>query len=380
MKNSRTTKFWAILVIRCTHNDVLRILIGMATYGLFIATAAAVDVKPVRVIRAKPGPAIENIQLSGTITSEYDASLSTQVSGLVNQVNVDSGNRVNKGDSLIELDSELANLDLKRAAAALAEARAKLKEAIRLRDEARNLRQNANIPRTTVFARASDVDVSTAVVARLEAEYGRHARIVKQHSLVAPFAGVISRRLTDVGEWVSTGSSVLELVATDRLRVDLQAPQKYFSILGAETPVTLQLDAQPERGFPGKIKAIVPITNRNARTFLVRVSVDAPGDFVIPGMSVKAFFKANLSQEMLTLPRDATVKQPDGRNSVWVVTNVNGEWIVSERNVEIGRSLSNTVIVHSGLNADSYVVIQGIESLLEGQPVRILESPTLENY
>ena len=328
---------------------------------------------PVVVTEARVSPVIENIPLSGTVTSARSSSLSTRVSGLVKNINVDAGDRVNEGDILIELDADLARLEQNRSLAVLNEARIALTEAKRLRDEAVNLAKNKNIPETTVQARAAEVELKTAELATTEAEYKQQAEIVKRHVVTAPFTGVISEKLTEVGEWIQTGTPVLSLVAIDQLRLDVQAPQEYFHLINQNTPVEVKLDAMPGRLFTGKVSTTVPVNNPNARTFLVRVQIDNAREIIIPGMSARASFTITFDQEALLLARDAIVQHPDGRNSVWVVKNIDGTFYAYEKQVQLGRSTSTAVIIRQGLQSGELVVIRGNETLQENQAVKILE-------
>lgn len=352
---------------------------------ILVCTAAAVvcgvipqvqarDSAPVKVVEANVSPVVENLPLTGTITSERSAALSSRVSGLVETLKVDAGDRVEQGDVLLQLDTTLAKLALKRAQASLNEARVALAEAERLRDEAINLAKSRNIPQTTVQARIAEVEMQTAAVATLEAENHQQQEMVNRHTVIAPFAGVVSRKLTEVGEWVQTGTPVLELVATDRLRLDIQMPQEYFHLLDQNTPVEVSLDSTSEKSFTGKVFTKVPVNDPSVRTFLVRVLIDNASDVIIPGMSARATFTIDLKKEALTLPRDATIQHPDGRNSVWIVEKGNGGFIASEKQVRLGRSFSDRVIIREGLRTGSLVVIRGNETLTEGQAVHILES------
>lgn len=342
-------------------------------YLLFLPPGQAADSVPVKVTEAKIQPVIETLPLTGTVTSAQSAALSPRVSGLVARVNVDAGDRVTVGDVLIELDTTLARLEQNRSLAALNEARVALAEAKRLRDEAIDLARSKNIPATTVQARIADVEMKSAAVATAEAEYQQQVEILKRHSVLAPFAGVVSRKLTEAGEWVQTGTAVLELVAIDQLRIDVQAPQEYFHLINQQNPVTVILDAVPGKKFIGKVATTVPVNNPNARTFLVRILVENAQDYIIPGMSAQAIFTIKLQEEALVLPRDATIQHPDGRNTVWIINNVNGQYIASELQVQLGRNLSNSVIIKNGLKPGSLVVIRGNETLMEGQRVHILE-------
>ena len=334
---------------------------------------------PVHVVEARVAPLVETIPLTGTITSERSAMLSPRVSGLVAKVNVDAGDSVSTGDVLVELDSVLAKLAMNQSLAALNEARSALKEAIRLREEASNLAKSKNIPETTVQSRIADVEMKTAAVTRMEAEYKQQSEIVNRHTVIAPFDGAVGRKLTEVGEWVETGTSVVELVATKHLRLDVQVPQEYFRLITENSNVTVQLDTVAEKTFNGRITAKVPVNNPNARTFLTRIHINDADGLIIPGMSARAIFNILLEQEALQLPRDATIQYPDGRNTVWVITKVNGKFIASEQQVQLGRNMSRNVVIRNGLEPGSIVVVRGNETLQEGQEVNILEQTTADN-
>lgn len=378
MINTSIQHFYAALSPFLRPSDIYRLLSAITLYICSCGLLYAAEPVPVYVVEAKVGPLIEILPLTGTITSERTAALSPRVSGLVLKVNVDAGDRVSAGDVLIELDPTLAKLDLNRAEAALNEAKVTLKEARRLSDEALDLSKSKNIPQTTVQARIADVEVKAAVIARLEVEYRQQAEIVNRHTVLASFNAVVAQKLTEAGEWVATGTPVIDLVATDKLRLDVQAPQEYFHLIDHGTTVAVKLDAAPDKEFTGKVVTTVPVNNPNARTFLTRVVIDNAEKFIIPGMSAQAIFKIHLKQEALQLPRDATIRYPDGRNTVWTVNEVNGKWIASEQQVQLGRGMSGNVIVKQGLNPGSIVVIRGNETLQEGQTVQILERTTAD--
>lgn len=351
----------------------------LLSFILFLFSASlvfAADPAPVYVVEARVAPVTEVLPLNGTITSERSAALSSHVSGLVARVNVDAGDRVAAGEVLVELDPVLAKLALNRAQAALNEGKVALKESNRLRDEAQKLAQSRSIPETTAQARIADVELKAAAVARLEAEYRQQAELVRLHSVVAPFDGVVSGKLTEAGEWVNTGTPVIDLVATDRLRLDVQVPQEYFHLIGNNTPVVVKLDAVFGLEFSSKVTAAVPVNHPNARTFLVRILIEGASDSIVPGMSAQAVFNLQLNETALQLPRDATISYPDGRHSVWVINKVDNKLIASEQQVQLGRGAANNVVIRKGLEPGSIVVVRGNETLQEGQAVQILEQTT----
>ena len=140
----------------------------------------------------------------------------------------------------------------------------------------------------------------------------------------------------------------------------------------------VKFDAAPGKEFISKVLTTVRGNSPNARTFLTRIELDNTGDFIIPGMSAQAIFNLLLEQEALQLPRDAIIRYPDGRSTVWVITEADGQFIASEQQIQLGRSMSNQVIVRKGLNPGRIVVVAGNETLQEGQVVQILEHTTAD--
>jgi RND family efflux transporter MFP subunit len=338
---------------------------------LIAASAHAQDAVPVMVALVESAKSADKLSLTGTVTSARVASLSPSVDGLVKRVRVDAGDRVTKGKALIDLDSVMAKLALERTKAAAEEARAHLSEQDRLLNEAREMFERGLIPETRTHSANSERRVAAARVDRLVAEQKEQEEIVRRHTVVAPFTGVVSDRFTDPGEWVETGSAVLEIVDTRRLRIDVQVPQERYRQISVGSPVSVELDANAGRVLKGKIIARVPVNNPGARTFLVRVGVDKGVKMMAPGMSTRVVFTLSGERSTVRVPRDAILRKPDGTTSVWVV-NQEDDSSVSERQVELGRSLRGWIDVKSGIDAGMRVVVRGNETLREGQKVRIL--------
>lgn len=359
------------------HQVAYTCLLIFALYwaGAFASRVASADnTAPVTVVTVEEKSLVETVPLTGTITSERSSSLSPRTSGLVAVVHVDAGDRVNEGDTVIQLDTELAELALARARAAVEEARAQLEEAIRLRDEARKLAASRNIPETRVRATEAEVAIREAALARSQVEVREQRARLQRHAVVAPFDGVVSRKLTEVGEWVETGTAVLELVDTRNLRLDIQAPQRLYSAINADMPVQIRLEAIPDRVLNGRVRAKVPVKDVAARTFLVRIDIDEPDSNLTAGMSAQAIFQIESDVRGLILPRDAVVRLPDGTVNVWAIgRDDNGNNIASRLQVKLGNVMSDSVEVKSGLSAGQQVVLRGYEVLSDGQNVRIVE-------
>lgn len=344
---------------------LLALLVGAADYG------HAQEAAPVVVAPAEVAADTVPVRLVGTVTAARRAELSPRVSGLVSGPVPDAGHRVRRGATLVTLDSTLAEIRLNQSLAELDQARALLADAERLSEEAKAL--DANIAETVRRSRAAEVQVRQAALARLEAEYWYQAELIDRHKVIAPFDGIVVRKFTETGEWVETGTPVLEFLGTDAPRIDVQVPQAYFQAIDPERPAKVAVDALPGQSFTARIGAKVPVGDADARTFLVRLDLPDADPRIVPGMSAEVSFSLPAGETGVTVPRDAIVRYPDGTTTVWVVDDGADGVTARERQVRLGRAAENQVWVVDGLAAGTRVVVKGNEILEDGARIAILE-------
>lgn len=348
------------------------VALAAAALALAAATPAHAQQPPrVALATAEEAEIVEEVSLTGTVTSPQSARLAPQVEGRLARIPVDAGDRVEAGARLAALDAELARLELDSAAAAVEEAEAELDDAQRRLDEVRNLAERQSVAESEVRAREAEVRRDRAVLERRRAGHALQAAIVDRYTLTAPFAGVISRRLGELGEWVGPGTPILELVRVDRLRLDLRVPQSHFGRIGRDTGVRVRLDAMPERSLDAHIATIVPVSDPEARTFLARVDIANPEGRMTPGMSARATLRIDTGRTGVVIPRDALIRYPDGRVVVWVAEGNGATRTVSERQVDTGLTFGDRVAVNDGLEPGTPVVVRGNEALQDGQQVRL---------
>ncbi|MEZ0471102.1 efflux RND transporter periplasmic adaptor subunit [Luteimonas salinilitoris] len=320
----------------------------------------------------------ERFSLTGTLTAERDAQLSPRVDGLVARVHVDAGDRVEAGQVLVELDPAVGRQALSRVRAQVAEAEAAAREAERLFAEARRLGEDQYIAASQVDARESELRLAQAALESARASAREQAELVERHVLPAPFDGVVAEKLTEAGEWVQRGTPVLSLVATDRVRLDLRAPQERFGQLDDDAEVRVFADALGGAPLPARIGARVPVTDPGARTFLLRLLIDDPEERLLPGTSARAEIDLPAEAPALAVSRDALLRQPDGGHSLFVIEDVvveDGEAgaVARQRSVRVLRERDDRVAVSGDLQPGQRVVVRGNEALTDGQPVDVAE-------
>ncbi len=354
-------------------NLIKRLLISALLAGVMALPIFAQEPAPVTVAQPEVRPAVEQIELTGSFTARRSARLSPRLSGLVESIGVDAGDPVESGDVVVRLDDSLARLQLAQAEASVAQARASFDEAVRLRDEALRLGEDSFFPDTEIQARKSAVQVAKAALDVAGAERDTMAERLERHSIVAPFDGVIARRLTEAGEWVETGTAVAELVAVDDLWLDVQAPQRLWPRLRQDTDVEIIVDALDGRALTGAVAARVPVSDPAARTFLLRLILPEADPDITPGMSARTVIRLRTDADALLVPRDALIRYPDGTITLYTIDESTSPPVARQRQVTVGRVDGDRAVIESGLSPDQAVVVRGNEVLTEGQPVRIVE-------
>lgn len=159
----------SVTALRRSPHCLLATLLFAASPAFAQPDASAAARTAVEVAIPETSSVAQTLPLTGTVTAERDAALSPRVSGLVQQVPVDAGARVRRGDTLLQLDSRMAQLALQRAEASLSEGRARLAESTRLRNEAKTLAERGTLPRSLYETREAEVKLAEAAIATLEA-------------------------------------------------------------------------------------------------------------------------------------------------------------------------------------------------------------------
>ncbi|MEM7283393.1 MAG: efflux RND transporter periplasmic adaptor subunit [Pseudomonadota bacterium] len=345
-----------------------------ALVGVCFSLTAQEQPLGVVAVIAEKGPVIEEIPLTGTVNSTQFVRLSAAVAGLVSAVAVDAGSKVEQGDTLVRLDDEIARFDWQAATAEVQRLEAQLADSKRRLDEVQELAAENSIAATEVASREARVTIDQAALATAKAGASRRLALLQRHRVRAPFSGVVRSKETEVGAWVTPGTAVLELVATEALRIDFQTPQEHFAKIREDTVVLLR-DADGQF-LPLEVDAAVPVTDPVARTFLLRVNViDMP--HLTPGMSANGLLRLESTRQSVSIPRDALIRYPDGRTTVWIVSKDGSATRVKEQAVTIGSVSGGMVEVITGLLGGEQVVVRGNEALRNGQEVQVvLEAQT----
>lgn len=339
-----------------------------------LATGASLEVlaQDTRVATAviEEATIVEFLDVSGSVTALRTARLSSEVEGRIADFPVAIGEQVTADQTLLTLDAEEARFEARGAAADVEEASAELDDARRRLNEARQLRESRSIADSDLNQRANAVAVAEAVLERQTATRDRWASRIERHRLTAPFAGMVTARHVEIGEWASPGTALMTLVDLDHLMLDFSVPLSWYPRLEtAALEVQVPGDAQWQEA---RVIARVPQEDEAARQFLMRAELET-GGALLPGMAVQGRLRVP-GAEGPVVPRDALLRRPDGQVSVWLAREEDGEWRARQRRVEIGASHDGQTAVLDGLTAGERIVVEGNERLEDGQRLALSDS------
>lgn len=344
-----------------------------AAFGVLVPALAGArgGATPVTLAEVVQEPLAEQVVLTGTTIAQRRAELSPRVEGLVSELAVDEGSLVEAGAPVLTLDARLAELEVEAARARVEEAKARRTDAIRVRDELQRLERGRHASATEIAGAAAEVEIAEAALAAQRADLARAEELVRRHRLVAPFAGMVTVKHVEQGEWAKRDEAAVELVALDRLRIRATLPQADFARVAPGAAASVRFDALPGRDFEGRVGARIARGDERTRTFPILIDIDNPERLIAPGMSARV--RVDLSShgaEALTVPRDAVVAKSDGTRELWRVSLDDGEpkaWPVT---VETGRARGDRLeILRGEVDAGDQVVLLGNESLRPGQAV-----------
>lgn len=303
----------------------------------------------------------------GQVRSLARAELGAGAAGEVREVTVREGDRVEAGALLVVLDERLARAQLGAARAASEATAAELAQA--QRDAERLGRAGERVVAGVEIERASARAESLASTRRNQGALAARARAeLARHRVVAPFAGVITRRLVDPGDWVVPGATVLELVADDALEVLVRVEPALLDAVEVGHRVTLRA---PARSVEGEVRAVVPALDPITRTAQLRVAPLEPSSGLRAGGAVDVVLAFARAGEGVLVPRDALVVGAVGARVVKVV---------DERAVPVSveildRGVLDVRVRGEGLAEGDLVAVRGNDRLRPEQPVRVEGGP-----
>jgi len=318
----------------------------------------------VKVAELKHGPITRFITLPGQIKPYQQATLYAKVAGYLKTIAVDKGDRVNAGALLAEIEIpeliadrsryraevEVADLDLKR----LSESQKKAPDLV--------------VPQAVDDARGK-LDIARANLERAET-------LLNYARIVAPFPGIITRRMADPGAFIPAATSgstvqdaaIVTLTDFNRVRLQVAVPEVEAALVAVEQPVKLTVDGLPGRTFEGTVTRFSYALDETSKTMLAEIELANPKLELRPGMYASVRIGIQRKEDALLLPAEAVVTEKAGA-FVFVLA----ENRAKKTRVQTGFKDGTEVEIVSGLTPPQQVILAGKQPLNDGQAVTVME-------
>jgi RND family efflux transporter MFP subunit len=311
------------------------------------------------------------ITLPGDIEAFYNAVLYARVPGYLKMWYKDIGAQVKAGDVLADISTPELDQQVDQARADLASAKADAALADLTARRWKALLKSNSVSQQTADEKSGDAVVKATVVNARTASLQRLLELESFKHIVAPFAGVVTARRTDIGALINAGGgggpALFDVADIHAMRIYVRVPQALSSAVQNGTEATLQLPQYPGRIFTAKVVTSSNAVQTASRTVLVQLQADNPDGALLPGTFAQVSFKLPPASGVLQLPATALIFQAHGLQ----VATVGAGGRVAVHDIQVGRDLGTAVEVLSGITATDQVILSPPDTITAGQIVRV---------
>lgn len=311
--------------------------------------------RAVEAIEITTGSVFTRVSASGRISGAREATVVSESQGVLQRVEFDLGDRVERGDLLAAFDNRVERLAMEQARAQVQSADMELAAVRRGHESGASSR--------TELARAE------AAAAGAASAYQLALKRYQDRTITAPISGRVASRDARIsaGNFLSSGATVARIVDTDRLQVELAVGEREVAYIAPGLPAELILSACGGQPQPGVVRSVAAGSDPATGSFAVIVAWDNRcGDEVRSGMTVQVHISPRTDREAVLVPT-AALTQRDGRTVVYVVDGGAAEM----REVTVGRRVGNRAEALSGLQPGELVAVSALSALGEGDPVAV---------
>ena len=358
--------------------------------------------KPVKTEPVRQEMVHRAVEVVGTLAAEDEVMLSSEADATVNRILADLGDRVKAGQVLIELDREKRQYSLDQQRASLARALAKfgasetgqlpaieqtpdvqraaaeLAQAKQAFERAEELHRRQLVPKqqlddadATLKAKQAGYDLALQNAKNLRADIDASDagmkladRQLRDTYIRAPFDGYVQKRVVSLGELVKAQSPVMSVVRVDPLKVIAEIPERMGPWIKVGQPVSLQVDAYPDKTLIGSVSRISPAVNIQTRAFAFEARVPNSEALLKPGTFARVRLETSKIEPVLTVPYSA-MQYRYGINRAFVVE---GDHLTAYE-LKTGERLGDRIEIVSGVKAGDAIAVSDIDTLTDGLKV-----------
>ena len=321
-------------------------------------TAARPSVEVGKVLVMK---LVDDAQAVGSLHSRRGVVLRPEVSGRITQLNFTDGQRVRKGQLLVQFDDQLPLAQVQQSQAELSIALA-------------NQKRNEELVAQSFISQRS-VDESAANLQVAQARLSLARATADRLKIIAPFDGIVGIRVVNVGDYLKDGADIVNIEDIDALFVDFRLPERFQRKVERGQTAVLDIDALPGQKFIAIVQAIDPLIDANGRSVAVRACVDNRQLLLRPGMFARVNTVFGERDNARVIPEEAIVPQGGRQFVIKLLPGPDAQTRMTQRvEVRIGIRTPGKVEITEGLQAGDTVVTTGQQRVQrDGTLVRVVD-------
>ena len=303
----------------------------------------------------------DDTQAVGTLRSRRGVMLRPEVSGRITQLNFTDGQRVRKGQLLVQFDDQLPLAQVQQSMAELSIAQA-------------NQKRNQELVSQNFISQRS-LDESSANLQVAQAKLALSKATADRLKIIAPFDGLVGIRSVNVGDYLKDGADIVNIEDIDAIFVDFRLPERFQSKVKNGQMASLDIDALPGRKYTARIQAIDPLLDANGRSVGVRACIDNRQNQLRPGMFARVNTVFSEREKAIVVPEEAIVPQAGKQFVIKLLDGVDKETKTTQRvEVKVGIRKPGKVEILEGLVDGDEVVIAGQQRVQkDGTAVKVVE-------
>jgi len=334
---------------------------GPAAAGGSAAAGGPSRPTSVEVAKVESMTLVDETQAVGSLRSRQGVMLRPEVGGRVKQIFFNDGQRVRKGQLMVQFDDQLPQAQLAQARAELS-----ITEA--------NHKRNQDLVAQNFISQRS-LDESSAALEVSRAKLSLAQATLQRLQVLAPFDGITGLKQINVGDYLKDGADMVNVEDIDAVLLDFRLPERFQAKIRAGQKAQLTVDALPGRPFSAIIQAVDPLIDANGRSVGVRGCIDNRQQQLRPGMFARVNAVFGSRENAMVIPEEAIIPQGGRTFVVKIVQGDKPEVKVSERVVvKVGLRLPGKVEILEGLSAGDTVVTAGHQRLQkDGTVVRVVD-------
>lgn len=297
----------------------------------------------------------------GSLRSHQGVMLRPEVSGRIQKLGFADGQRVKRGQVLVQLDDVLQQAQLQQAQAQASIART-------------NLQRNRELV-TQNFVSQSVVDQSQANLEVAEAQVALAQAQLQRMKVTAPFDGIAGIRTVNIGDYVKDGADLVQIEDLSTVWVDFRLPERYLAQLKPGQPVAVNLDALPGKRYTARVEAMDSQLDASGRSVLVRARLANTDGALRSGLFARTRIVFAVREAAIMVPEEALVPQGNQQFLIKVVQGDGGSSQSQRIEARIGARQAGRVEILEGLKPGDLLVVAGQARLMRGgpQPLRIVQ-------